>query len=120
MAIRIDCKRFLEIVSACEEQPNQDLFLAEYGVPKWILKEVTNDEKQAVEIIKKIHHITHIKPRDLIAESGLTQTRFAERFMIPLRTVQNWCGGQRTMPRYEKFMFATILDLLHDIEIINK
>lgn len=116
--MKIDYKRFREIVYAAEEQPNQDLFLAEYGVPKWILKEVTNDEKQAVEIIKKIHHITHIKPRDLIAESGLTQTRFAERFMIPLRTVQNWCGGQRTMPRYVKFMFATILDLLHDIEII--
>ena len=118
MAIKVDCNRFLEIVSACEEQPNQDLFLAEYGVPKWILKEVTNDEKQAVEIIKKIHHITHIKPRDLIAESGMSQTKFAARFLIPLRTVQNWSGGQRTMPRYEKFMFAVILGFFGDLKIV--
>lgn len=116
--MEIKYQRFKEIVTEAEAQPDQSVFLAEYGIPEWILSEVTNDEKQAVEIIKKIHHITHIKPRDLIAESGLTQTRFAKRFMIPLRTVQNWCGGQRTMPRYVKFMFATILDLLHDIEIM--
>lgn len=116
--MKINYKRFQEIIYAAEEQPDQAVFLAEYGIPEWILTEVTNDEEKAVEMIKNIHHITHITAKNLIAESGLTQTRFAERFMIPLRTVQNWCGGQRTMPRYVKFMFATILDLLHDIEII--
>lgn len=116
--MKIKYQRFKEIVTEAEAQPDQSVFLAEYGIPEWILSEVTNDEKQAVEIIKKIHYITHIKPRDLIAESGLTQTIFAARFMIPLRTVQNWCGGQRTMPRYVKFMSAVILGFFGDLKIV--
>ena len=116
--MKIDYKRFQEIVSACEEQPDRDLFLAEYGIPQWILNEVTDSEGKAVELITAIHTVVHMTAAELVKASGMTQTKFAARFMIPLRTVQNWVGGQRTMPRYEKFMFATILGLLHDIEII--
>lgn len=116
--MKIKYQRFKEIVTEAEAQPDQAVFLAEYGIPEWILNEVTNDEKQAVELITRIHTVVHMTPAELVKTSGMTQTKFAARFMIPLRTVQNWCGGQRTMPRYEKFMFATILDLLHDIEII--
>ena len=116
--MKIDYKHFAEIVSACEEQPDLAVFLAEYGIPKWILNEVTDSETQAMELITAIHTVVHMTAAELVKASGMSQTRFASRFMIPLRTVQNWCGGQRTMPRYEKFMFATILDLLHDIEII--
>ena len=55
---------------------------------------------------------------DLVKASGMSQTKFAARFMIPLRTVQNWVGGQRTMPRYEKFMFAMLLGLFGDLKIV--
>ena len=116
--MEIKYQRFKEIVTEAEAQPDQAVFLAEYGIPEWVLSEVTDDQKQAVEMIKNIHKITHIKPRELISESGMSQTRFAERFMIPLRTVQNWCGGQRTMPRYEKFMLAVILGLFGDLKIV--
>ena len=116
--MKIKYQRFKEIVTEAEAQPDQAVFLAEYGIPEWILNDVTDSEEQAVEMIKNIHHITHITPRELISESGMSQTRFAERFMIPLRTVQNWCGGQRTMPRYEKFMFAMVLDLFGDLDIV--
>lgn len=116
--MRIDYKRFQEIVYAAEEQPDQDLFLAEYGIPEWVLSEVTNDEKQAVELITRIHTVVHMTSAELVKTSGMTQTKFAERFMIPLRTVQNWCGGQRTMPRYVKFMFAVILGFFGDLKIV--
>ena len=116
--MKIDYKRFQEIVSACEEQPDQDLFLAEYGIPEWVLSEVTDDEEKAVEMIKNIHHITHITAKNLITESGMSQTKFAARLMIPLRTVQNWCGGQRAMRKYEKFMFAMVLGFFGDLKIV--
>lgn len=116
--MEIKYQRFKEIVTEAGTQPDQAVFLAEYGIPEWVLSEVTDDQKQAVEMIKNIHKITHIKPRELISESGMSQTRFAERFMIPLRTVQNWVGGKRNMPRYEKFMFAVILGFFGDLKII--
>ena len=115
--MKITYKRFQEIVHAAEEQPDQVLFLAEYGLPEWILAEVTDSEEQAVELISAIHTVTHMSAAELIKASGLTQTRFAARFMIPLRTVQNWVGGQREMPVYTKFMAAELLGLFGKIEI---
>ena len=38
--------------------------------------------------------------KDSCQEDGITQTELSRRFDIPLRTVQNWHGGQRTPPPY--------------------
>ena len=56
--------------------------------------------------------------RDILDQTGMTQTALAERFGIPLRTVQNWCGGQRSAPDYVLSMITEILlpDLKGDNE----
>ena len=43
--------------------------------------------------------------KELRAELGLSQRAFAQRYRIPLRSIENWEGGQRTPPDY-------VLDLL--------
>lgn len=111
-AMEINCKRFNEIVQAAQEQQDQQLFLAEYGLPEWILEEVTEDEQAAVDMITKIHTVVWMTPKELISAAGLNQTGFARRFMIPLRTVQEWCGLRRTMPLYLKLMAAELLNIL--------
>ena len=47
--------------------------------------------------------------KDLLTEYGLGQTALARRFNIPLRTVQNWCGGQNTPPDYVITMIEELL-----------
>ena len=47
--------------------------------------------------------------KDLLTEYGLGQTALARRFNIPLRTVQNWCGGQNTPPDYVITMMEELL-----------
>ena len=47
--------------------------------------------------------------RDILANYGYTQSSLARRFGIPLRTVQNWCGGVSTPPEYVIGMIETIL-----------
>lgn len=42
--------------------------------------------------------------REIIRRSGLTQQAFADRFAIPLRTVQNWASGTRTCPAYLRLL----------------
>lgn len=115
----IKANRFREIVAAAQEEPDQQQFLAAYGLPLWITEEVTDDENAAVELLKTVHGVTNMAPEELIAAAGLTQTTFSRRFGIPLRSVQNWCGcGQRRpMPEYLKFMAAELLGLLPDIQI---
>ena len=38
--------------------------------------------------------------KELIQAAGMTQNGFGDYLGIPLRTVQNWCGGQRQCPDY--------------------
>lgn len=38
--------------------------------------------------------------KELLKRYNLTQSKFAREFEIPLRTVQNWCNGERTPPPY--------------------
>lgn len=46
---------------------------------------------------------------ELLKKHGMTQTGFARRFNIPLRTVQHWCLGERSCPPYVIAMAAEIL-----------
>lgn len=38
--------------------------------------------------------------KELREASGMNQREFGEYFGIPLRTIQNWHGGQRECPDY--------------------
>ena len=61
--------------------------------------------------------MTKISVKDLIKAADMTQTEFSKYFGIPLRTVQNWCGGQRQCPDY----LLALMDykLKHEREKVN-
>ena len=48
--------------------------------------------------------------RELCREHELTQKALAERFGIPLRTVEDWSAGRRKPPEYVVRMIQTILE----------
>ena len=48
--------------------------------------------------------------REICEQYGLTQRALAQRFGIPLRTVEQWCTGRRQAPDYVVAMIQTILD----------
>ena len=48
--------------------------------------------------------------RDLCREYGLTQRALADRFDIPLRTVEDWCAEKRKPPEYVVNMIHIILE----------
>lgn len=48
--------------------------------------------------------------KEICEKYNLSQTALAKRFGIPLRTVQNWHGGQRNPPDYVIGMMVEILD----------
>lgn len=52
--------------------------------------------------------------KEICEKYGITQTVLAKRFGIPLRTVQNWAGGQRSAPDYVIRMMVELLE--HDKE----
>ena len=44
--------------------------------------------------------------RELIAYSGVSQRAFAERYMIPLRTVEDWARGIYAPPVYVTYQLT--------------
>ena len=48
--------------------------------------------------------------KEICEKYGITQTVLAKRFGIPLRTVQNWAGGQRSAPDYVIRMIIELLE----------
>ena len=58
------------------------------------------------ERLSSIWDLAHLSMRELVARTSLSQTSFAKRTGIPLRTVQNWCAGTRDCPAYVRFLLA--------------
>ena len=56
------------------------------------------------EKLSSIWDLAHLSMRELVACTGLSQTAFAKRTGIPLRTVQNWCASTRDCPAYVRFL----------------
>lgn len=44
-------------------------------------------------------------------ETGLSQSKFAAKFGIPTRTLQEWEQGRKNPPNYVKEMIKKILEL---------
>ena len=59
--------------------------------------------------LSTIWDVAHLSMRELVARTGLSQTAFAKQVGVPLRTVQDWCGGRRGCPPYVIAMAAEIL-----------
>ena len=49
--------------------------------------------------------------RELRKNTGLSQSKFAARFGVPVRTLQQWEQGQSAPPEYVVRMMAYILQL---------
>ena len=62
--------------------------------------------------LSTVWDVAHLSMRELVARTSLSQTTFAKRAGIPLRTVQDWCGEQRACPAYVRFLLAEHYNLL--------
>ena len=62
--------------------------------------------------LSTIWDLAHLPMRELVARTSLSQTTFAKRAGIPLRTVQDWCGEKRACPTYVSFLLAEHYNLL--------
>lgn len=103
-------KLFYKLWKNALTQPDKELYIAEYGYPEWF-DEISTDAAEIVKTLESIHTMAHMSVRDIISASGLTQSAFALKFCIPLRTVEDWAAGRRKCPDYTRLLFARYLGL---------
>lgn len=73
----------------------------------------TTDE-QLPALADELRHVwryAHITVREIVQHTGLTQAAFAQRFLIPLRTLESWIGGTNACPPYTRLMLARLCGL---------
>lgn len=107
-------KLFNKLWKDAISQPSKELYLSEYGYPDWF-DEISQDPSEVMDTLGRIHDVAHMSMRDIINTAKLSQTSFADKFCIPLRTVQNWCteaAGQRKCPDYIRLAVCRQLGIL--------
>lgn len=48
--------------------------------------------------------------KELREKTGLSQAKFAERYNIPKRTIENWESGKRTPPEYIESLLEKVIN----------
>ena len=76
------------------------------------MDEYGEDTDRLASDMRNIYQVSHMTMLDLLFASGLTKAAFSRRFLIPLRTVENWVSGIRPCPIYVRLMIADLLGLV--------
>lgn len=81
-------------------------------INKWVCDNILeNDETEEYYIgqeIAKIWDTAKISVKEIRAKTGLSQAKFAEKFCIPKRTIENWESGVNEIPDYTRLMLAEV------------
>ena len=101
-------KLFYKLWLDALEQPNRDMYIGEYGYPDWF-DDISHDAEEVIRILDNIHAVAHMSVRDIISRSGLSQAKFAIKFCIPVRTVEDWATGDRKCTDYLRLSFCRLL-----------
>ena len=96
---------------------NAQLFDLAQVQPKFIFKNnmmmtIPDDAEGCVDFdaegkrLERFWDVAHMNVRDMVEALNMSQTDFANGANIPLRTIQNWCSGERQCPDYIRLLLA--------------
>lgn len=71
------------------------------------------------ECLGQLWDACHRDIKEIAAAAGMSARKLAERFCIPYRTMENWCGGVNESPAYLRLMMQECLGLL-DIQGLTR
>ena len=104
--------RMTTLLAETSAYTDQDAYISDMALSS-IWGDDPEDEIPAerIELLRRVWDFAHMDFSALRKASGLTQAAMADRFGIPLRTIENWDSGVRTPPGYVLRMMAEILKL---------
>ena len=105
-------KQFYLIYTEALASTDRDAFVSDWAMSYIFGDETDEDIQYLSEQIGNIWDVAHMSVRDLCSRAGIGQSELSRKFCIPLRTVQNWCGGQNPCPPYVLLMMARLLGML--------
>ena len=105
-------KKFCLIWNDALKSDDSDAFISEWSLSSMWGDQDDDGIAKIAAGIGNIWDVAHMSVRDLCSRVGIGQSELSRRFCIPLRTVQNWCGGQNPCPPYVVLMMARLLGVI--------
>lgn len=110
-------KQYYEAVSEIPNYTDRDAFTSDVTLSITSLEDADKDIDlvATADQIGMIWDVYHMSIKELRSATGMSQVAFAERFLIPRRTVENWessSANSRDCPLYTRMMIADLLGLL--------
>ena len=95
---------------------NRDAFVSDWA---WSSAFGGDPTQERIEMIGSIYDAMHRSVKEIAAAAGMSQRKLAERFLIPYRTMESWCGGQRSCTDYARVMMQQLLGLMPTPEMLH-
>lgn len=106
-------KQFYICVGEATCYSDRDSYISDLALSYlWEDDESSEIPPERIADLGEIYDACNRSVRDIVAAAGMTQRAFAERFCIPLRTVEDWCAGRRECALYMRLMMQECLGLL--------
>lgn len=106
-------KQFMYCVKETGNYTDRDAYISDLCLSSiWEGDEGEDIPQERVDVIGSIWDACHRSMKDIASEAGLSQRKLAERFCIPYRTMENWCGGQNECPVYVRLMMQECIGIL--------
>lgn len=91
---------------------DKDAYVSDMALSSiWNDAENVDVPQERLEELGRIWDVAHMSMRDIRKSSGMTQAVFAQKFLIPKRTVENWESNVNTPPEYVKILIAKSMNL---------
>ena len=106
-------KQFYFAVSEASAYASRDAYISDISLSSMREDDETSEiPPERIAVLGEIYDACNRSVRDIVAAAGMTQRAFAERFCIPLRTVEDWCTGKRECSIYIRLMLQECLGIL--------
>ena len=107
----------LQFTTACQEATaytDQDAFVSDMLLSSAFLPTdpSTDPDLSHLDELRRIWTATAAPFREFLSDLGISQAALSRRFLIPLRTVQDWAASKREPPIYVRIFIAQLTRFL--------
>lgn len=106
-------KQFFFCVQEAQNYSDRDAYISDICLSSvWGYEMETKIPQERIDKLGRIFDACHRSVKEIAAAAGLSQRKLAEKFCVPYRTLENWCGGQNECPLYTRLIMQECLGLI--------
>ena len=106
-------KQFYICVGEATCYADRDSYISDLAMSSMWEDDEIEIPPERIAVLGEIYDACHRSAKDIASAAGLSQRKLAERFCIPLRTVEDWCTGKRECSIYIRLMMQECIGILH-------